>query len=186
MISANGFVSGYIIICWLAIVDTIALIGNVFELIITSEFVNSDKIPGVICTIHVLGFYITLSASLNLVLILSADRFCATFIPYKQKEYATISNANISSFVAVVLAVISASPFTGLHAKDDYKVCFGVADYVEARVALIAILVHRVVLVFTPGLLMVVLNASVIIRLTRQSRKKRLSCVFFNFLKGAF
>ena len=166
--------SGYVVICWLSIVDMSALLGNSFELSSgTFAWLQHQNISNVVCKIQLSVFYVLTSASLNLVVILSIDRFYATYFPFKYKVHATISNANKVSSGGVALAVITASPFILLHEMGQNPNCFGPANWLTSRGLLLIILVRRIFMTFIPGLVMIVLNCLMIFRLVVNSRTKR-------------
>ena len=168
-------VLGYVVICWLSVVDIFALIENIFELIMVSGYLDSTKVPRLACKLHIWIFYVSLSASLNLMVVISTDRFYATYFPFKYREQAGLSFASKLCWGAFIVALFTGSPFTALYDKDDTLICFGVADYLNERVVLLSVTAHRVFMVFIPGVVVIILNILVIIRIMARSKSKELA-----------
>ena len=151
----------------------VTLLVNVSELLsVEFDLTKQNKFFQLVCKVQVALFYIFLSASLNLVVVLSADRFYATYFPYKYKEHASIKNTNKVACGAMIVAVIMGSPFTAIHTLENHS-CFGVASYVTVESLVLTVFLQRLFMVFCPALIALALNFLVILRLLLQSPAKR-------------
>ena len=149
------------------------LLGNIFKVCISDLFNFDVSTLRYLCPISVAWFYATLQSSMSFVVFMAADRFYATYFPFKYQQKVSMYTTNKNSIFIAAFALLVALLFTFLHSVDAEKHCFGLADYVNEPIGQFLLVVHRLFFIVVPFLAAVIFNILIVFRLQCQAKIER-------------